>query len=309
MNGRIHDDEVDTSEPVVRALLAAQQPAWADHDLVLLGGTGTSNALWRVDADGTPTGVVRLPRTPGAEQSIRTEHALLPFLARTDLPLRVPALSHAGEPTSDFPLRWAATDWIAGTDAWAARAQVDAAGPAMASAIAQAVRAISAIDGAPVAARKPGRRGGPLEPLLAVLDRWLGDPDLSAAERLPIGPIRRLAAEAAELIGEPVPTVFLHGDLIPGNLLVAGSRISAVLDWGGAGLGDPADDLVAAWAVLDTPARSVFRTDLDVDDATWIRARTFALEQAVGGVLYYGPRRHPLGDVMARTLDRIVAEA
>jgi hypothetical protein len=45
-----------------------------------------------------------------------------------------------------------------------------------------------------------------------------------------------------------------------------------------------------------------------MDDATWVRARTFELEHAVGGILYYTPRRHPLGDVMARTLDRILEE-
>lgn len=101
----------------------------------------------------------------------------------------------------------------------------------------------------------------------------------------------------------------MHGDLIPGNVLTIDGRLSAIIDWGGAGHGDIAQDLTPAWAILDGDGRSIFRGELEADSAAWLRARACALEQAVGGVLYYVPRRHPLGDVMARTLGRILADA
>ena len=101
--------------------------------------------------------------------------------------------------------------------------------------------------------------------------------------------------------------VLLHGDLIPGNVLVADGRLTAVLDWGGLGVGDPAQDLDPAWSVLDETGAAAFREDLDVDDASWLRARGFAVEQAVGGVIHYAPRQHPLGAVMQTTLDRILS--
>ena len=85
-------------------------------------------------------------------------------------------------------------------------------------------------------------------------------------------------------------------------------RLSAIIDWGTAGYADPAQDLAPAWAVLDGHSRDIFRQAVDADEATWIRARTFELQHAVAGVLYYIPRRHPLGDVMARTLDRILEQ-
>ena len=116
-----------------------------------------------------------------------------------------------------------------------------------------------------------------------------------------------LTAEANELVDEPVQQRFVHGDLIPGNLLVDGGRLTAIIDWGGAGHGDPAQDLAPAWAVLTTTERAALRDVVGADDAAWIRGRTFELEHAVGGVLYYAPRRHPLGDVMARTLEHILS--
>jgi hypothetical protein len=42
-------------------------------------------------------------------------------------------------------------------------------------------------------------------------------------------------------------------------------------------VGDPTIDLVVAWEVLDPPAREVFRRQVGVDDATWLRGRAWAL--------------------------------
>lgn len=84
-------------------------------------------------------------------------------------------------------------------------------------------------------------------------------------------------------------------------------------EWSGpsgrwAGIGDQAQDLSAAWSVLEGAARQAFKEAAGVDDATWLRARAFELEHAVGGILYYRPRNHPLADVMERTLSHILAE-
>jgi aminoglycoside phosphotransferase (APT) family kinase protein len=90
--------------------------------------------------------------------------------------------------------------------------------------------------------------------------------------------------------------------------LVTDGRLTSIIDWGSAGCGDRAQDLAPAWAVLERGSRAVFRAAIEVDDAAWVRGRTFKLEQAVGGVLYYAPRGHSLGDVMARTLERILQD-
>jgi aminoglycoside phosphotransferase (APT) family kinase protein len=175
--------------------------------------------------------------------------------------------------------------------------------------LSRVVQALGEITDVDVRPRPSGSRGGPLRPLLDRLDGWLKDPRWYAEALVDVAVVKRLAAEAYEILDEPVAQGFLHGDLIPGNLLVNNRRLTAVLDWGGAGHGDTAQDLAPAWSVLTAPDREVFRQITGADHAAWIRGRTFELEHAVGGVLYYVPRQHTLGDVMSRTLDRILADA
>ena len=103
--------------------------------------------------------------------------------------------------------------------------------------------------------------------------RCLGgfDFDLDAAERIWAG--------AMELPGAADRTTprWYHGDLAAENLLVRDGTLAAILDFGGLSVGDPTVDLVVAWEVLDPPARELFRRQLGVDEASWLRGRAWAL--------------------------------
>ena len=79
----------------------------------------------------------------------------------------------------------------------------------------------------------------------------------------------------------------MHGDLLPGNLLVVDGRLSAVIDFGGLQVGDPACDLQPAWNLFAGSSRCRYRAELDVDDASWLRGRGWALVQAVMALPYY----------------------
>ena len=59
-------------------------------------------------------------------------------------------------------------------------------------------------------------------------------------------------------------------------------RVTAVIDFGGLGRGDPARDLMMAFTLLEGRARDAFREALAVDEATWARGRGRSL---IGGVL------------------------
>lgn len=298
MSGPLHDDEVDTGIGVVRALLRAQVPRLAELPLSVLKTTGTDNAMYRLGS----SHLARLPRIAGAAPGLVVELEWLPRLAGR-LSTTVPELVHAGNPADNYPFNWAILGWLDGVDAWTARSR-DWFGPALGYDLAQLVHDLRATSVEHAPRREPGTRGGPLSALDERVRWWLdradGLVDVASAIR-----VWDRCREAADFPAEPV---LLHGDLIPGNLLIEGGRLSAVIDWGGLGAGDPALDLIPAWSVLDSTGSAAFREMLAVDSDAWLRARGFALEQALGGVVYYTPRRHPLADVMRRTLDRVLAE-
>jgi aminoglycoside phosphotransferase (APT) family kinase protein len=88
--------------------------------------------------------------------------------------------------------------------------------------------------------------------------------------------------------------VWLHADIDARNVLVRNRRLTGVIDWGCAGTGDPAVDVMAAWKLLTPDGRERFREVLQVDDATWLRARGWALSQALIALDYYTLETYPV---------------
>jgi aminoglycoside phosphotransferase (APT) family kinase protein len=114
------------------------------------------------------------------------------------------------------------------------------------------------------------------------LERFEGDPRVMPAWE------RALAAPAWD-----GPPVWHHGDLDCRNWLVRDHRITGVIDWGSMGVGDPACDVMVAWKLHSLEARDAFRAALPTDDATWERARGWAVSQAVAALAYYTPENNP----------------
>ena len=90
------------------------------------------------------------------------------------------------------------------------------------------------------------------------------------------------------------PPVWIHGDLDSRNLLAEEGRLSAVIDWGGLGVGDPACDVMVAWKILSADTRDTFRGALSVDESTWARARGWALSQSLMALSYYTLETNPV---------------
>ncbi|TQS39637.1 aminoglycoside phosphotransferase family protein [Cryptosporangium phraense] len=261
----MHDGEFAIDAGLVADLVAEQFPAWGALPVVEVSG-GTSNAMFRLGDDL----VVRLPRTRRTSGDVVAEQRWLPQLIPL-LPTPTPRIVAAGEPAAGYPLRWTVQTWIEGTAPHPDRL-ADPIG--LAHDLANFVRAFRRIDlpDAPTA-----HRGGPLA------DQDNGDRRAIAQHGGEIADVW-----GAGLAGpDPDPT-WVHGDLMPGNLLVGpDGRLRAVLDFAAVGLGDPACDLIVAWNLLPAPARDVFRDALDVDDATWARGRARALAIALIALPYY----------------------
>lgn len=289
----MHPDEIETSVELVRRLLASQYPHLADLRVSEVQPAGTVNAIYRLGAELC----VRLPRVEGWAADLDTELQWLPRLSPA-LPLDIPQPVHAGEPEHGYPFRWAVYRWLPGEtfndDA------VDDVGAA-ARALGGFVRALRRVDGrgAPCC-----RRSRPLESLdaqvgaaIAVLADTLSADAVTAAWEASLGAPRFDAS-----------TVWCHGDLLRPNVLVSEGRVTAVLDFGSVGVGDPAVDVIPAWAIFGEAGRLLFREVLDVDNATWMRARGLALHQALMIIPYYRDTNPGFVASARRTVEQVLVD-
>src|SRR5947207_9742242 len=109
---RMHADEVNTDVSLVRRLLAAQFPQWADLPIRPVRSAGTDNALYRLGEDM----VVRLPRIHWAVGQVEKEQQWLPRLAPL-LPLAIPVPLAKGTPAEGYPWHWSIYRWLEGENA------------------------------------------------------------------------------------------------------------------------------------------------------------------------------------------------
>ncbi|MFJ2033292.1 aminoglycoside phosphotransferase family protein [Streptosporangium sp. NPDC087985] len=290
--GKMHADEIDHDVPLVRRLVAAQFPQWADLPVEPFDSSGTENAIYRLGDDMT----VRLPRRPGPTAQVAKDLRWLPRLAPL-LPVPIPVPLGEGEPAEGYPSPWSVYRWLDGENPSADRLTEPSL---LAKDLAEFVAAFRRID---LPDGPPAYRGGPLAmldaPTRTAIDDLRGMVDTDAATA---------AWEAAlETPGWAGPPVWIHSDLMPGNLLVVQGRLSAVIDFGTMGVGDPACDLIVAWNLLPAGVRNDFRTALQVDDATWARGRGRALSIALIALPYYkdtnpvfaANARHVIHEVLA----------
>jgi aminoglycoside phosphotransferase (APT) family kinase protein len=285
----MHADELEIDVALVRRLFAAQFPAWADLPLSRVEPAGTVNAIFRVGEDLS----VRLPRREGSTEPGGKEFEWLPRLAPL-LPLEIPVPIAQGHPSSDYPWYWDVYTWVEGHTV--AVEDIDAIQAARD--LAAFVAALQQVDPGDA----PRGRGIPLIERDPEIRRWLarfdGDPAVTEEwER---------ALDAPAWAGPPV---WHHGDLDVRNWLVRDGRIRAVIDWGSMGTGDPACDVMVAWKLHSRDARDAFRDALPTDDATWERARGWAVSQAVAALAYYTPENNPaLYHEAQRWLDLVLSD-
>jgi aminoglycoside phosphotransferase (APT) family kinase protein len=273
----MHADQVDTSVDLVRRLLEAQFPEWAALDIEPVATDGTENAIYRLSDDMA----VRLPYRPVRRDQVDKLERWLPKLA-PHLPLPIPEPLAKGQPAEGYPCAWSVVRWLEGEEVVFERLDdpVEAA-----KTLAEFVRALMSIDatGGPVPAEHNFQRGVPLADREAVTRRCI-------AESEGLVDITAVTEAWEKDLNAPVwdkPPVWIHGDLAPGNLLAVDGRLSAVIDWGGLGVGDPCYELQPAWNLFRDESRDAYREALGFDDATWARGRGFALSTAIVGLPYY----------------------
>ncbi|WP_329331543.1 aminoglycoside phosphotransferase family protein [Streptomyces sp. NBC_00663] len=293
----MHDDQVDVTTDTVATLIQEQFPQWGGEPVRLLPSTGTVNAIFRIGNDLSARFPLRPADPADALWVLEQEAQASAELAQVSR-FPVPEPVALGKPGAGYPMPWSVQTWLPGTVAFDAD-------PSGSDAFAEDLAAfIAALRGTETRGRRFGGhgRGG----VLAHHDDWMAECFEASEGLLDVPRLRQVWSHFRELPGVDAD-VMSHGDLIPGNVLVAGDRLSGVLDTGGFGPADPALDLVSAWHLLRPGPRDVLRRALACDDLEWERGKAWAFEQAMGVVWYYVESNPTMSRMGRRTLDRILA--
>ncbi|MEV5322582.1 aminoglycoside phosphotransferase family protein [Nonomuraea sp. N2-4H] len=295
----MHADQLTISPETVRTLVNEQFPQWRDLPVRMLDAQGTVNAIVRIG----DRLAARFPLQPGEPEAVRRTleaeaRAAGELAAATRFPVPEPVA--LGEPGAGYPLPWSVQTWLPGTVA-----TDDDPGESYAFArdLAGLIGDVRAIDTRGRTFSGRGRGGD-----LRSHDEWMETCFRSSERLLDVPRLRRIWAELRELPRE-APDVMNHGDLIPGNVLVADGRLAGVLDTGGLCAADPALDLVSAWHLLEAGPRKELRAALGSDDLEWERGKAWAFQQAMGLVWYYVESNPPMSLIGRRTLERILADS
>jgi aminoglycoside phosphotransferase (APT) family kinase protein len=244
---------------------------------------------------------VRLPSAERYAAQVAKEQLWLPRLA-PHLPLPIPAPLAVGAPGEGYPWPWSVNRWLEGEPAESAPIADRVGFAAELAGFLTALQAVDAADG-PAAGPHSFWRGGPL----ATYDGETRGAIAALAGRIDAAGATEAweAALAAEWRG---PAVWFHGDVAAGNLLVRDGRLAAVIDFGCAGVGDPACDLAIAWTFFAGESRAAFAEALPLDPATWARGRGWTLWKALI-VLAAAPGANPAGvETCPRIIEAVIAE-
>lgn len=268
-----NDIHIDVS--LVRELIKAQFPEWENLKIKPVEFSGWDNRTFHLGEQMT----VRLPSNAEYSGQVEKEQYWLPKLA-PHLTVAIPVPLAMGKRSKEYPWHWSVYKWLKGDTA--AINRINDLNQ-FAIALAEFLVAFQKCDttGGPLAGEHNFYRGGNL----AVYDgetreaiRLLNDKiDTQTATKI---------WESALASTWQKPPVWVHGDIATGNLLVSDGRLSAVIDFGQLGLGDPACDLAIAWIFFKNESRNAFHEALKTDQATWARGQGWALWKAL--IVYAG---------------------
>lgn len=289
------DSPVEITSGLVKALVGQQFPQWSQHLVALVEPGGWDNRTFRLGEDL----LVRLPSQQRYVAQVEKEHRWLPVLGQR-LPLRIPTPVALGAPGLGYPWPWSIYRWLDGEPASRNLASAES----LARDLAAFLGILQGID--PTGGPPPGEhnffRGGPL----STYDRETREAIRVLRGQMDTDACTRVwdAALAALWTGR---ALWVHGDIAATNLLLRNDRLVAVIDFGAIAVGDVACDLTVAWTLFTDASRRAFQSAMACDDATWARARGWALWKALILIAWGRGPASAVRDAK-RVLDEVLAE-
>lgn len=254
---------------LVSKLINSQFPEWSKLGIKPVEKSGNDNRTFHLGNSMS----VRLPSDEAYVPQVEKEQKWLPILAKQlSTPISEPLAK--GLPSEDYPYPWSVNKWLDGETL--TLENINDLNQ-FANDLGKFLVDLQSIDttGGPLAGEHNFYRGGDI----VIYDEECREAikTINSFNQHLLEEIWELAL-ASKWVNEPV---WVHGDLVPGNILVKNGKLFAVIDFGILGVGDPSCDAAMAWTFFDEGSRKIFKKALNFDEETWNRARGWALWKAL----------------------------
>ncbi len=256
---------------LAKKLISSQFSQWVDLKINSVEFSGHDNRTFRLGDEM----LIRLPSAEIYAAKVAIEQKWLPQLA-PHLSLKIPQPVALGKPTTDYPYPWSIYRWIEGDSANNLMID-DLTLQKIASQLAAFLNELHKVDitDSPMPGAHNFFRGAH--------PKFYDSEARSAIKKLEnfidFGAAISLWEKSLNSEWKKNP-IWIHGDLSSGNILIKNDQLTAVIDFGGMAIGDPACDLVIAWTFFKNKSRKIFKENLQLDHETWNRARAWALWKA-----------------------------
>jgi len=293
----MNDKSIIPTLDLARKLIAEQFPEYVSLSIVDVEKQGHDNRTYRLGDHM----LIRMPTAADYALKVPKEQDLLPQLAKR-LRVSIPAPIKMGKPSTDYPYPFSIYKWLSGKSI-NLLTLIDQEKEQLAFDVAKFLKALQAITD--VEGPGPGQHNWWRGDHVSVYDKGAREQIAELAEIIDASQLLALWDQACETKWDKKP-VWIHGDFKIVNILMDSGKLSAVIDFGGAAVGDPACDLVIAWTYLSDKAREIFISEMDMDQDTWLRARAWALWKATFELCQITDKNSPEARLQKRIIDEVV---
>lgn len=295
---KMHENEVMVDETLVHHLLKNQCPQWSHYPLKAIASSGTDNALFRLGNEF----VIRLPRVewePGSiEKNINKEYEWNRQLAWL-LKISISEPVFKGVADSTYPWPWLIVKWNEGLN------PVFEENEEYALLAVDLAYFLNDLHGIKLSDGPLSRRGVPLQKIDIETKKAISE----LSEELDVQLVTFLWDQLRNTPPWEKDLVWIHGDFLPGNILILDNRLSGVIDFSDVGMGDPACDFIIAWSLLGKTSREIFRKNVqNNDDHTWRRGQAWAFSIALIMLPYYKNSNPTLATLARQIIKNVMCD-
>lgn len=278
-------------------LIAEQFPEYADLAVTEVEKQGHDNRTYRLGQNM----LIRMPTAESYALKVPKEQALLPQLAK-HLSFSIPSPIKMGAPSKNYPYPFSIYHWLPGSSINLLTV-TDQEKPELARDLAKFLKELQAITD--IQGFEPGQHNWWRGDSVRVYDQGAREQMTQLVDVINIQQAIVLWEKACATQWNKQP-VWIHGDFAVGNMLMDKGKLSAIIDFGGTAVGDPACDLVIAWTYLSGKSREIFIAEMDLDQDTWLRARAWVLWKATFELCQIENKESPEAQVQRHIIDEVL---